>query len=148
MWFWSVSWSTNCSVYFSFFLVDLKKIVQSQGIFGQSLMNKKDLRLDNFFFGRPKKMRNRPNNWSTKRLTKTTWTGLLSLNGFQKKFSIFLFISMYVFLFFLNQAIASGFPDTIDTYGLISGLWTSTFALGKIIYYWVVTTVWVQLNML
>ena len=30
----------------------------------------------NFFFGRPKKMRNRPDNWSTKRLTKTTWTGL------------------------------------------------------------------------
>ena len=37
MWFWSVSWSTNCSVFFSFFLVDQKKIVQSQGIFGQSL---------------------------------------------------------------------------------------------------------------
>ena len=31
------------------------------------------------------------------------------------------------------QAIASGFPDTIDTYGLISGLWTSTFALGAFI---------------
>ena len=30
------------------------------------------------FFGWPKKMRNRPNNWSTKRLTKTTWTGLLT----------------------------------------------------------------------
>ena len=28
------------------------------------------------FFGRPKKMRKRPDNWSTKRLTKTTWTGL------------------------------------------------------------------------
>ena len=26
MYFWSVSWSTNCSVYFSFFLVDQKKI--------------------------------------------------------------------------------------------------------------------------
>ena len=25
MWFWSVSWSTNCPVYFSFFLVDQKK---------------------------------------------------------------------------------------------------------------------------
>ena len=35
--FWSVSWSTNCPVYFSLFLVDQKKIVQSQGIFGQSL---------------------------------------------------------------------------------------------------------------
>jgi hypothetical protein len=40
-------------------------------------VNKKDLILDKFFFGRPKKMRNRPDNWSTKRLTKTTWTGLL-----------------------------------------------------------------------
>ena len=37
MWFWSVSWSTNCLAYFSLFLVDQKKIVQSQGIFGQSL---------------------------------------------------------------------------------------------------------------
>jgi hypothetical protein len=30
MYFWSVSWSTNCPVYFSFFLVDQNKIVQSQ----------------------------------------------------------------------------------------------------------------------
>ena len=44
MWFWSVSRSTNCPDYFSFFLVDQKKIVQSQGIFGQSLG----------IFGRPK----------------------------------------------------------------------------------------------
>lgn len=29
-----------------------------------------------------------------------------------------------------KSAIASGFPDTIDTYGLISGLWTSVFAFG------------------
>ena len=26
MWFWSVSWSTNCPVYFSLFLVDQKKL--------------------------------------------------------------------------------------------------------------------------
>merc|ERR1712012_335787 len=32
-----------------------------------------------------------------------------------------------------KSAIASGFPDTIDTYGLVSGLWTSTFALGAFI---------------
>jgi len=32
-----------------------------------------------------------------------------------------------------KSAIANGFPDTIDTYGLISGLWTSTFALGAFI---------------
>ena len=38
MWFWSVSWSTKCSVYFSLFSVDQKKIVQSQGIFGQALI--------------------------------------------------------------------------------------------------------------
>ena len=43
MWFWSVSWSTNCPVYFFLFLVDQKKIVQSQGIFGQALI----------FFGPP-----------------------------------------------------------------------------------------------
>jgi len=32
-----------------------------------------------------------------------------------------------------KSAIASGFPDTIDTYGLISGLWTSVFAFGAFI---------------
>jgi len=32
-----------------------------------------------------------------------------------------------------RQAILNGFPDTIDTYGLISGLWTSVFALGAFI---------------
>ena len=32
-----------------------------------------------------------------------------------------------------KSAISSGFPDTVDTYGLISGLWTSTFALGAFI---------------
>lgn len=32
-----------------------------------------------------------------------------------------------------KQAIASGFPDNIDTHGLISGLWTSVFALGAFV---------------
>ena len=32
-----------------------------------------------------------------------------------------------------KSAIGGGFPDTIDTYGLISGLWTSTFALGAFV---------------
>jgi len=32
-----------------------------------------------------------------------------------------------------KSALAAGFPDTIDTYGLVSGLWTSTFALGAFI---------------
>lgn len=27
----------------------------------------------------------------------------------------------------------NGFPDNIETYGLVSGLWTSTFALGAFI---------------
>ena len=30
MWFWSVSWSTNCPVFFSFFLVDQKKNLVDQ----------------------------------------------------------------------------------------------------------------------
>ena len=30
-----------------------------------------------------------------------------------------------------KSAIAAGFPDTIDTYGLISGLWTSGERLRK-----------------
>ena len=45
-------------------------------------LTKNSLRLNKFFFGRPKKGRNRLDNWSTKRLTKTTWTGLMS--GLQK----------------------------------------------------------------
>ena len=39
-------------------------------------LTKNSLRLNKFVFGWPKKGRNRLNNWSTKRLTKTTWTGL------------------------------------------------------------------------
>ena len=108
MWFWSVSWSTNCSVYFSLFLVDQKKICSVSGNFWSGSdffgrpnfflvyqnfflvyqkirawpkkiprLTKNSLRLNKFFFGRPKKVRNRLDNWSTKRLTKTTWTGLL-----------------------------------------------------------------------
>ena len=33
MWFWSVSWSTNCPVYFSFFLVDQRKICPVSDLF-------------------------------------------------------------------------------------------------------------------
>ncbi|XP_049887797.1 MFS-type transporter SLC18B1-like isoform X2 [Pectinophora gossypiella] len=33
----------------------------------------------------------------------------------------------------LNTAIASGLPNSIETYGLVSGMWTSTFALGAFI---------------
>ena len=32
-----------------------------------------------------------------------------------------------------RQAIANGFEDNIETYGLVSGLWTSTFALGAFV---------------
>ncbi|XP_076030715.1 MFS-type transporter SLC18B1-like [Oratosquilla oratoria] len=32
-----------------------------------------------------------------------------------------------------RDAVANGFPDDISTYGLVSGLWTSTFALGAFI---------------
>ena len=38
-----------------------------------------------FFFARPKKMRKSPDNWLTKRLTKTTWTGLIKSEPGQKK---------------------------------------------------------------
>ena len=33
MWFWSVSWSTHCPVYFSFFLVDQRKICPVSDLF-------------------------------------------------------------------------------------------------------------------
>ena len=32
-----------------------------------------------------------------------------------------------------KEAIRNGFPDNLSTYGLISGMWTSTFALGAFI---------------
>ena len=32
-----------------------------------------------------------------------------------------------------KSALSHGFPDTIDTYGLISGLWTSVFAFGAFV---------------
>ena len=96
----------NCPVFFSFFLVDQKKLSSlreflvslweflvdqisfwcTKIFFGRPnffLVYQKFPETDQkfpetgqFFFGRPKKMRKRPDNWSTKRLTKTTWTGL------------------------------------------------------------------------
>lgn len=33
----------------------------------------------------------------------------------------------------MNPSSENGFPDSIQTYGLVSGLWTSTFALGAFI---------------
>ena len=59
-------------------------------------VNKKDLILDKFFFGRPKKMRNRLDNWSTKRLTKTTWTGLVSI---AKPTTLLIFLISFSFNF-------------------------------------------------
>ena len=80
MWFWSVSWSTNCRVYFSIFLVDQRKIcpvsfenvvlvsLLADQLSGQFLIfwkrldkkfkrvNKKDLILDNFFWSTKKKL--------------------------------------------------------------------------------------------
>ena len=77
--FWSVS---------EFFLVKLwffGILKRNFGIPKRNLVDQKNqsltknsLRLNKFFFGRPKKGRNRLDNWSTKRLTKTTWTGLVS----------------------------------------------------------------------
>ena len=98
MWFWSVSWSTNCPVYFSFFLVDQKNFVQSQIFFVHSLeffvqsfsknekltgqlvgqetdQNHMDVpRWVNFCFADQKK----DELTGRSRLTKTTWTPLLS----------------------------------------------------------------------
>ena len=71
------------------FLVHQKEIWSTKKNFGtpkRNLVDQKFPETDQkfpetgqFFFGRPKKMRKRPDNWSTKRLTKTTWTGLQCL---------------------------------------------------------------------
>ena len=81
--FWSVS---------EFFLVKLwffGILKRNFGIPKRNLVDQKNqrltknsLRLNKFFFGRPKKGRNRLDNWSTKRLTKTTWTGLVFTSCF------------------------------------------------------------------
>ena len=73
MWFWSVSWSTNCPVFFSFFLVDQKKNCPVSGNFwsvsGNFWYTKKK-------FGQPKKILvHQKEIWSTKnsqRLTKNS----------------------------------------------------------------------------
>ena len=82
LWFF---WSTKFLFGIPKFLFSIPKI--------QSLtkkiqrLTKNSLRLNKFSFGQPKKVRNRPDNWSTKRLTKTTWTGLIckSVFGMAKK---------------------------------------------------------------
>ena len=76
--FWSVS---------EFFLVKLwffGILKRNFGVPKRNLVDQKFSETDQkfpetgqFFFGRPKKMRKRLDNWSTKRLTKTTWTGLV-----------------------------------------------------------------------
>ena len=35
--------------------------------------------------------------------------------------------------FSYRDAIRNGFPDNLDTYALVSGLWTATFALGAFV---------------
>ena len=80
MYFWSVSLVDQLSGKFHIFLVD--QIFFGRPIFFWSTKNsqrltKNSLRPDNFFLVDQKKMRKRPDNWSTKRLTKTTWTGLI-----------------------------------------------------------------------
>ena len=75
--FWSVSgnfWSTKFLFGVpKFFLVEQISFLCTKN---SQRLTKNSLRLDNFCFGRPRKMRKRPDNWFTKRLTKTTWTGL------------------------------------------------------------------------
>ena len=106
MWFWSVSLSDQLSGQFLIFLGWPKKIAQSQrpGNFLSTLLNflsslfwklvtlwyldwKKNEESEQnmncpvsetaqFFFLAEQKNRNWPDNWSAKRLTKTTWTSL------------------------------------------------------------------------
>ena len=96
---WSIShffWSTRKNLFsLREFLVSLwiffgqalifwytkKKFWYTKKKFGwpkQSEPDQKFPETEQIFFCRPKKGRNRLDNWSTKRLTKTTWTGLLS----------------------------------------------------------------------
>ena len=44
--------------------------------------------------------------------------------------SLYLSIYLSIYIIYLSRC---GFPDTIDTYGLVSGLWTSVFAFGAFI---------------
>ena len=59
-----------------------KKFWYTKKKFGRPKKSEPDQKFpetEQIFFGRPKKGRNRLYNWSTKRLTKTTWTGLMAL---------------------------------------------------------------------
>ena len=85
MYFWSVSLVYQLFGQFLIFLVDQKKFWYTKKKFGQPKNSEPDQKFPETkqnFFGQPKKERNRLNNWSTKRLTKTTWTGLLSLTSY------------------------------------------------------------------
>ena len=102
MWFWSVPMvdqlsgqfliffgrpKENCPISETgqfFFVHCLEFYVQSfLKKTGQKIQESEQKRSETgqIFFSRPKKVRNRPDNWSTKRLTKTTWTGLWSTIG-------------------------------------------------------------------
>ena len=90
MWFWSVSWSTNCPVFFSFFLVDQKRNCPVSGNFWSVSGNfwstkflfgiPKLFLVDQIFFGLPKIPRDCPKIpwdwtiffWSTKKNEKKT----------------------------------------------------------------------------
>ena len=79
----------NLSSLRSFFVHSLEFFIQSfsknEKLTGQlSPVHVVFVSLDKFFFGRPKKKRNRLDNWLSKRLTKTTWTGLLSAKRLTK----------------------------------------------------------------
>ena len=98
IWFWSVSFADQSSGQFFiswFFLSSLfwkcgfgqslgRPIVQSISHFlkktGQKIQESEQKRSETgqIFFWSTKKMRNRPDNWSTKKLTKSTWTPLKS----------------------------------------------------------------------
>ena len=55
MWFWSVSWSTNCSVYFSFFLVNQFFFWLTKNKFGRPKKKLVDQKHEKMVFGWPKK---------------------------------------------------------------------------------------------
>ena len=55
MYFWSVSWSTNCPVYFSFFLVDQFFFWLTKNKFGRPKKKLVDQKHEKMVFGWPKK---------------------------------------------------------------------------------------------
>ena len=131
MYFWSVSWSTNCPVYFSFFLVDQFFFWLTKNKFGRPKKNWSTKNMKKWFLvdqkknWLTKKMRNwflfdqKKIGWTNKceidrtigrpkRLTKSTWTPLICI-------SLVIGGKMSLFFYEAAKSLRSSWPFSTST---------------------------------